>query len=1471
MNISSNRARENGRGGRSSLLDNVSRKEKLPILPHLLNQYAASEPVRHVMTRIDIPDRELAKDLLIDASDLIFDLDPLECVSGTYYPNEESSVSSIVINLGASTAVASDPFLESIAAAQNASRGSSGTKKWINLISSNDSNKAFLFSEDSDYWRMVRAIRNASTGKDTIFSCRCQWKKIIGTGNKRTEEMIDITGEIRGTSLRLVTGTRQGEVVIVDIKDLKAMSLTLNYISMQKYLIDIRFDSAEWHNKANLELTAILNIGTESKTYKCKLGGTNTIALSETIFQTATAAFAIKTGPKGSDSAIVGEHLLQFDQIPREADASPRLDEPLRLEVPLQTATGRRMAKLTMYRATNLICVSGKTPPNPYCVITLLGANKQKVMKPSKDHQTSLQKKTQNPIWNMEMELQGPQGIEGVEFVHVLIKDGGMGKFEHKHLGEVVIPISTFLFGQSELEVTLKIEATEKMQKMQGKPLGNLVIHAEVAASTAPMRSNLQSALKGRGPAIQTGRAYIHVTPRHTNEYCTWWPVTPLPDSNDDAGRGPPSAGIRSPGHAIWGFDRFLIRLQSDAQPVTGFKEALKGTTNTLFIPWSQVKSVDALTDTVAILTLTLSKITSVPKQGPVQSQSVSLEVLVAPCPAHQLAALYKERKAFADARSQLKTFLKGSFGGSILGAQQALPNARLIMETLESHLTSIAGEPSTLSSEARIHVYLAQLLQSCRKMQGGPVFDKAAIRKQVHTDCEGDKSTALVGTPGGEISAAKVIKKVEFILDFASARLRDYILCSWDASQSLHIAGISCIEELINSYLTEIRTLLASFVGSKKALQLLKGQENKNQMVAFIIREDQKFDNIITKSMCPYRMLCKPQARLLEPEHVDAVLAWYSSSLIEEVKIWLRRTLDQAKISKTNLHGLPWDYEALEGKYISHLPETLVTQFNVYLDLRMSAPSPSALDEERERARRVNDRILRAVGHGFLLLADEYKRALESKSWCESPAETTIDTCFVVSIINDCYRLSTTHMEVYRSTTMISTSTDDVAFTLIGEFNTLAEAGLKVILIMMFADLKPKFADFEKLWNSQTDNNTVIGGFTAHLTNHLRIMQPIMNPYFYGKLLTGTVDVCAGKYLSYLKTKGESGASAKLTKVQVKRLQTDVALYAACFRTANSGLDFPAVEVKIRCLEDFKDLLCLDYSSPQYSELVHKIARKYSGEGRAAIIRLLASSVNLRTDGNFRLQQAVDAIVDKFKSTPNPGEIDIMDDVYIRTYRDDSDDKKKSSFTFFKRSEPKADTVKRELLPAGSASSVLLEQEDEPEFDRFDRDDESDTASTTFGDGASEFGDSYPIEITDLRVRGLQTHALLSFANPYIKVVANAQRNKTPVRWNSNSAVWNDYNMNFNVVTSSLQAKSIIAIVYDKERVRRKRMLGTVKIPLGLLERGPVQGWFNLEKAIPAAGTPPSFPIPTKSPLPESATCGQIHMRIVLSNARNK
>eukprot|EP01042_Synura_sphagnicola_P001292 gene1292-1465_t len=919
-----------------------------------------------------------------------------------------------------------------------------------------------------------------------------------------------------------------------------------------------------------------------------KLGGTVCVVLKTEEIKSAAATIVITNGARGSDNAIIAELTYPFSKLIKD-DASPaqlKLDEPIRLYFPLKEATNRRLAKINIYRAENLYTPKG-SPPSPFCAVYLLNNQRDRIRMFKKELLTSVVKKSSNPVWDAEIELQGPLGIEGVAFVVVQIRDHGMTGLDPKPLGQVVIPISTFMFGKDDGQVTLPIEPTDRMAKVArgtgAAPLGTLVFHAELADLPA------SGVRRPTSQQLLTGNAILDCTLRTSAAEGTWWPMKLLSEAAEER-TSLPSGG----GYLACGFDSLLLHfLRPEGGAVSGLpvKECLRGK-DVIAVPWSQVKTIVAVTDSAAV------------------------------------------------------------------------------------------------------------------------------------------------------------------------------------------------------------------------------------------------------------------------PDNLDAVITWYLSILIDDVKALLVRLIDHSKVTKALDSPLPWDIDlANPAKKSSSLPETLRAAFDIYLDLRVEKPAPDAPDEERERAKRINDRILRPIGQCFMLLVQDYKKAVAARNWVEigssiSPAPGSYSgntsIAFLCSIANDCYRLSTVHMDSFSSTAILSSASDDVAVTLVGEYSSISESVLKTLSQMLLSDFRNSLADFDKLWNTQqTTENSVAATITAALGVSLREMKPLLETALFAKLVSITADTCLSRFLLFLKNKSSlSGSSGKLNAKQLAKLKSDVAAWTTCFSGVMSGVTDTSVSSKLSVLSDYKDLVVLDYTTPQYLELVSQYARKYSVEGRAAMIRFLSTSVNLREEGGFRLQQAIDKAIEKFKNQAAGGaappgglgaEVDLTEDILVKNFGEVSDKATKSSgFKMFgKKAESPSSAVsaaagakRTSMSDAGNSSLGTDGEESVFEFDHV-----SDTESTVYGDSGSEVGDMYTLEIVEVQVRGLKSVSLFGKANPYVKFAANSQRVKTSVKWNCNSATWEEV-LSLPIMTSNMNAKFINAAVYDKERVRRKRLLGSAKIPLEGILSGQVSNWFRLEGA---------------------------------------
>lgn len=123
-----------------------------------------------------------------------------------------------------------------------------------------------------------------------------------------------------------------------------------------------------------------------------------------------------------------------------------------------------------------------------------------------------------------------------------------------------------------------------------------------------------------------------------------------------------------------------------------------------------------------------------------------------------------------------------------------------------------------------------------------------------------------------------------------------------------------------------------------------------------------------------------------------------------------------------------------------------------------------------------------------------------------------------------------------------------------------------------------------------------------------------------------------------------------------------------------------------------------------------------------------------------------------------------------------------------------------------------------------------SDTSSVKFTTNPSMVAD---VMVFNIKAKNLRGSAVFGSPNPYIVISIGMDRpsQKTVVRWNSKAeTTWDDEFVFRGVDIGSLARAVMDVKVYDKERIRRKRLLGAVQIRLAGLDARTVDSWFALE-----------------------------------------
>ena len=105
---------------------------------------------------------------------------------------------------------------------------------------------------------------------------------------------------------------------------------------------------------------------------------------------------------------------------------------------------------------------------------------------------------------------------------------------------------------------------------------------------------------------------------------------------------------------------------------------------------------------------------------------------------------------------------------------------------------------------------------------------------------------------------------------------------------------------------------------------------------------------------------------------------------------------------------------------------------------------------------------------------------------------------------------------------------------------------------------------------------------------------------------------------------------------------------------------------------------------------------------------------------------------------------------------------------------------------------------------------------------------------IEQVKVRNIKSSSLFGKSNPYVAFSLGGTRIKTPVIWGTNSPVWDTKalgpNFHFYAPRESLHQLRMNVKVFDKERIRRKRLLGSITIGLSTLNLRPIESFFAME-----------------------------------------
>ena len=93
-----------------------------------------------------------------------------------------------------------------------------------------------------------------------------------------------------------------------------------------------------------------------------------------------------------------------------------------------------------------------------------------------------------------------------------------------------------------------------------------------------------------------------------------------------------------------------------------------------------------------------------------------------------------------------------------------------------------------------------------------------------------------------------------------------------------------------------------------------------------------------------------------------------------------------------------------------------------------------------------------------------------------------------------------------------------------------------------------------------------------------------------------------------------------------------------------------------------------------------------------------------------------------------------------------------------------------------------------------------------------------------------MKSASFLGRVNPYVAMTLGRQRQKTTVIWGASETDWKGTALPFSTSKSKIDYQNIQVKVFDKELVRRKRLIGSVTVTLAGTETRSVESWYALD-----------------------------------------
>lgn len=487
----------------------------------------------------------------------------------------------------------------------------------------------------------------------------------------------------------------------------------------------------------------------------------------------------------------------------------------------------------------------------------------------------------------------------------------------------------------------------------------------------------------------------------------------------------------------------------------------------------------------------------------------------------------------------------------------------------------------------------------------------------------------------------------------------------------------------------------------------------------------------------------------------------------------------------------------------------------------------------------------------------------------------------FLVACINDCGRIC------YNELNSMDTDPEVVRLAsrkkLVSEFAAIADDVVLCLVRMIFVDLQPIIVDFSNRWKDPATMDKVLYTIKSYFVP----LRTKIDDAFFKEIIEACYTVCVACFMFLLIERkaipinnNSSSASLNIQREkqrfsfqEVEQLQEDFRALQDFFdeallrelapsRNSLNRLSYTHLK-QSALLQEVQELLICPFSttiegSANMEALLRTITVKYEytvakgivsaclhlrplqqgeAEGDKAVQRrndaLQSLSERLLLEAQQRqrrremdsttatqrqLSKFYNLLYQIFSSSNSANEAKEEDDrvsnanrSYLKLFRETASDALKSS----------NDQKRRE---ANARVLSLLRLDESADLEEY-------AMENSIRYSLESNDERITVVVSKIEVTDLKTSSYFSSANPYVALVFDKVRQKTNVLWDRSygDGTWAEPNIQFHCTSGKLMHTQLQIEVFDKERIRRKRLLGRVQVQLGGLALHRIESWFAL------------------------------------------